>query len=144
MGTKTVYCIRVLKCVNKACPSKYHRELPDIIVPYKRYNAESIEEAIDHGNSDTTVAADEATIKRWRKWFSLNGTYVIMALLSVMATMGDDVIPSSLANEKTHVHKLVEIIKGIVGRKIAWLCESVRILVNSAKWIFNRSAFMTG
>jgi hypothetical protein len=143
-GIKNSYSIRVLKCVNEACPSKYHRELPDFIVPYRRYDAQSIEEAIDLRDSRSTVAADEATIQRWRKWVVLNGTHMLMALLSVIATMENSGTPSSLANEKTHPGNPSQVIKKIIGQTSGWLGVSTRILVNSSKWRFNRSAFLTG
>lgn len=141
-GKEELYNIRVLKCVNKACPSKYHRELPDIIVPYKRYSAESIENAI--GQDETIVAADESTIYRWRKWFNTNATYITMALLGVLITIAGNKETSSLNIEKQRIDAPVEWIKTTTGRTVRWLSEIVRILVNSSRWIVNRSAFLSG
>ena len=143
-GIKKLYSIRILKCENKTCPATYHRELPDIIIPYRRYDAESIEEAIEHSNSDITVAVDQSTIYRWRKWFKRSELYIVMALLSVSAVIGEYTKISSLVNEKQKGSAPKEKIQSIVGRKIKWLSEAVRILVNASKWKINRSAFLTG
>lgn len=138
-GTKSIYSIRVLKCLNRSCPKTYHRELPDIIIPYRRYDAESIEEVITKGNNVITAAADQSTIWRWRKWFELNKIYIVMALLSVSTVIGNNEMSSLAISNWT-----IEFIKEIVTRKVKWLNETVRVLVNSSKWIFNRSAFLTG
>ena len=141
-GEKNNYNIRVLKCVNKTCPTTYHRELPDIIIPYRRYDTESIEEAIARGNTEITVAADESTIRRWRKWFDKNAINIMMALTSVIAVIDGNAKSSSL--ELRSDKNPIQTIKRTVVRKAKWLNEAVRILVNSSKWVFNRSAFMTG
>ena len=143
-GIRRIYCIRVLKCLNTACPTKYHRELPDIITPYKRYDTASIEEAIDTDNHGVTVAADESTIYRWRRWFKENIINIMMSLKSVTDANGDIAETSSLENPEQDSSKPMEIIKVIVSRRVKWLNETVRILVNSSKWVFNRSAFLTG
>lgn len=143
-GEKETYLIRILKCLNTACPTTYHRELPDIITPYKRYSTESIEEAIDTENTNITVAADQSTIYRWRKWFKTSVVYIMMALLSVSVTIGHNTKTPSLEIIKQNTNKPLEIIKETVSRKVKWLNETVRILVNSSKWNFNRSAFLTG
>jgi len=141
-GTKSRYKIRILKCDNKACPTTYHRELPDIIIPYRRYSTESLEEAITKGNAEITVAADESTIRRWRMWFRMNATYIVMALTSVLVVLGNNVESSSLKIQS--IQDTIKTIKRTVVRKAKWLNETVRILVNSAKWVFNRSAFLSG
>ena len=141
-GIINKYSIRILKCVNEPCPAKYHRELPDIITPYRRYGTSSIEEALTLDNSKITIAADESTIHRWQKWFKDNAVNIMMALLSVAATKGANINPSSL--EIQCPQSPVESIKSIVARNERWLNETVRVLVNSSKWVFNRSAFLTG
>lgn len=143
-GIKSQYSIRIMICVNKACPSTYHRELPDIIVPYKRFDAESIEEAVTQSNREIMVAVDQSTIYRWRKWFEKNAVYMMMALLSISAAMENHAELSSLVIEKQKANTPVERIKTIVERETKWLNETVRVLVNSSKWIFNRSAFLSG
>ena len=140
---RNVYSIRILKCNNERCPTIYHRELPDIIIPLKRYDAESIEEAISQKHIKMTVAADESTIRRWRKWFEQHQIYLMMALLSVVTTIETEAEASSLVKQEINSNNPIKRIKEMVDRETKWLNETVRILVNSAKWIFNRSAFLS-
>ena len=141
-GTRGKYNIRVLRCDNKSCPTTYHRELPDIVTPYRRYDTESIEEAITKSNAEITVASDESTIRRWRKWFKEKAINIVMALISVSTVAGNNKRSSSLKPKSSQTP--IEFIKETVERKVKWLNEAVRILVNSSKWIFNRSAFLSG
>ncbi len=60
-----VLIIRRLRCCE--C-EKIHHELPDILVPYKRYGNESFEVVVS-GDNNHSVAADESTIYRLRSWF---------------------------------------------------------------------------
>lgn len=64
LGEKITLIIRRLKCTN--C-KKIHHELPDILVPYKHYDSECIENVIT-GLHKNTVAAEDSTIYRWKKW----------------------------------------------------------------------------
>lgn len=61
---KTTYMIRRLRC--KTC-KRIHRELPDFLLPYKRYDEETIESVIDKKVDDCT--ASPSTIQRWRSWY---------------------------------------------------------------------------
>ena len=63
LGEQIILIIRRLCCDN--C-KRVHHELPDILVPYKRYGSESIE-AVITGDTALTVTADESTINRWGK-----------------------------------------------------------------------------
>ncbi|WP_243122238.1 DUF6431 domain-containing protein [Clostridium thermarum] len=64
-GAVVVLIIRRLRCCE--C-EKIHHELPDILVPYKRYGSESVEVVVS-GDNKHSVAADESTIYRLRSWF---------------------------------------------------------------------------
>ena len=144
-GETKTYCIRVLECTNKACPQTYHRELPDIIVPYRRYDAKTIETAVDHDNKDVLmIPADGSTIKRWQTWFISNEINIMMALKSVVPEIEDNAETSSLTNQNPTSKTPLETIKEIVKREVKWLNETIRILVNYSKWTFNRSAFVSG
>jgi hypothetical protein len=143
-GKKHTYSIRIMKCNNKACPTKYHRELPDIIIPYKRFDAESIEEAIDQDKSSVKVVTDESTIRRWRVWFNSIEVYIMMALLSMTVVIEDNAKSSPLEIEKQNSSNPLATIKRIVQREVKWLNDVVRLLVNSSKWVVNRSAFLSG
>lgn len=61
-GEKVKLVIRRLYC--EAC-RRIHHELPDRLVPYKRYDAENIEGAVSE-RPRTDIAADESTLRRWK------------------------------------------------------------------------------
>ena len=65
-GEKLPLVIRRLKC--KLCGAIHH-ELPDIVVPYKRYGTEAVEKIIAGDTDD--VACEVSTIRRiWAWWYS--------------------------------------------------------------------------
>ena len=72
---KQTYVIRRLRC--KGCKSIHH-ELPDVIVPYKRHCAETIEQAISEETSDavnTVSAISRHTVRRIKKWWNSMSVY---------------------------------------------------------------------
>ena len=70
--------IRRLKCKN--C-GKLHRELPDILLPYKHYRCEIIEETLD--GKEESPGPDARTFQRWRDWFA----WVSMLLERILAAI---------------------------------------------------------
>jgi hypothetical protein len=68
----------------------------------------------------------------------------MMALLSVAAVIENNAEFSSLEIRNQNTNNPIKKIKALVAREERWLSETVRILVNSAKWSFNRSAFLSG
>src|SRR5699024_11238201 len=78
-GKKNVLIIRRMWC--KDC-QRIHHELPDLLVPYKRYTAESLEQIIDD-RKPVDVAADESTLNRWLVWFQVWKFYVAGCLRSI-------------------------------------------------------------
>jgi phage FluMu protein Com len=64
-GEKVWFRIRRLRC--KEC-GKLHRELPDILLPYKHYRCEIIEETLDE--KEEAPGPDARTLQRWRDWFA--------------------------------------------------------------------------
>jgi hypothetical protein len=78
-GERAKLIIRRLRC--KIC-KRIHHELPDILVPYKRYDAESIEGVVSDPPRED-VAADEATLYRWRAWFAAWAVYAAGVLQSI-------------------------------------------------------------
>jgi len=63
-GTWMILLIRRFYCFQ--C-KRVHHELPDIIVPYKRHGAQTIENVINK-NEETPVIMEESTIKRIENW----------------------------------------------------------------------------
>lgn len=61
-GDVTIYKLRRLRC--PGC-GRYHVELPDIMAPRKHYERAAIDAA--RAGSAADVAAEDSTIRRWRK-----------------------------------------------------------------------------
>jgi len=72
IGTLIVLMVRRVKC--KRC-NRIHHVLPDIVVPYKRYDAETIEKIIE-GNQDV-ICCEESTINRIKTWWTEVQSYVV-------------------------------------------------------------------
>ena len=72
-GIKTTLCIRRLKC--PTC-GKLHRELPDIITPFKHYETSIISGVLDGvilpSDEDSEDYPCEMTMIRWHSWLLLN------------------------------------------------------------------------
>jgi hypothetical protein len=78
-GNKNILIIRRLRCQH--CGGIHH-ELPDILVPYKRYSSECIETVISM-NEPISVPADDSTLLRWRNWFSKISFHFLGCLQSI-------------------------------------------------------------
>lgn len=112
-GSRQTLIIRRLVCVD--C-KKIHHELPDIIVPYKRHCAETIEKIIECQGS---VCCEESTILRIRAWWVALSQYFAGVLESLKAKHGE-VLPER-----------------------ATLKEIVRAVANTNLWPHTRSAFLS-
>jgi hypothetical protein len=104
-GEKLTLMIRRLRCGK--C-DRLHHELPDMVVPYKRHSAETIE-AIIGGDE---VAEEKRTAQRIASWWRKAGAY----FLSVMKSLWEK-------------HRLPPVPRPS-------LRELVRAAVNSGNWIF--------
>ena len=137
-GNTKILNIRRLRC--DQC-GRIHHELPDFLVPYKRYESECIE-AVLTNPSNHDVPADESTLFRWVDWFNSFIDYWIGCLISIMLRTKQDNIPlkrSSLISE-TALHKIGR----LVGDAPRWLDRIVHPIVNFNFWIHTRSAFLSG
>ncbi len=124
-GERAKLIIRRLYC--DAC-KKIHHELPDILVPYKRYDAESIE-GIVSVPARTDIAADESTLARWRSWFFAWVVYAEGCLQSISIRFNQPV--DDLSNgPQTALLSLGR----YVGLTMGWLSRIVHSLVNSLLW----------
>ena len=134
-GETTELIIRRLRCVNCRI---IHHELPDCVVPYKRYESMCIEEVVSE--EDPTVAADESTLYRWRSWFLSMARYFAGCLESIHLRFHlDPVEPSSIASQTAHQR-----IGRVVGATNGWLARVVRPIANLNFWVHTRSAFLSG
>lgn len=114
-GGKETLVIRRLCCTD--C-GKIHHELPDCVVPYKRYSAEVIEDIIRIDAENP--CCENSTIWRIKRWWATFCLYFRGVLASL--TEKYDVVFSANPTLK----------------------EIVRAVVNAHLWIHTRSAFLTG
>ncbi|WP_275591438.1 DUF6431 domain-containing protein [Neobacillus cucumis] len=136
-GETKVYNIRRLKCDN--C-GRIHHELPDFLVPYKRYDSESIEMVLSNP-SNHDIPADESTLFRWNEWFKSFLDYWVGCLISIMHQTKQENIPLDLrsVNSETALQRLGR----LVGNASRWLARIVRPIVNINLWLHTRSAFLS-
>lgn len=135
-GQTKILIIRRLRCLS--C-SRIHHELPDCLVPYKRYASLSIEHVLTEAQSPPVLAADDATLYRLKKWFYGILPYLIGCLRSIAIRLGGDPVkePSVLSQS---VHQRIG---HYVGNEPGWLARIVRPIVNANLWIHTRSAFLS-
>lgn len=133
-GEAKILIVRRLKCIN--C-KKIHHELPDILVPYKRYDSSSIETVIDNVDNNDVVV-DDSTIYRWKSWFYCIVNYMVTCIQAILAQHKSRPICSS-GIELIPLKKL----KCYTGDAVGWLARIVKPIVNSNLWVQTRSALMS-
>ena len=79
IGTLTVLMIRRVKC--KGC-DKIHHVLPDTIVPYKRYDAETVAEIIEGDPHETRC--EESAINRIKAWWARIRFHISVTAASII------------------------------------------------------------
>jgi len=87
-----------------------HRGLPDVVIPYKRYDADTIFEAINSGAD--IGAMNDNTVRRWRTWWSVMGEYFVNIYAAICARLNLPRVPNP-------PHELL-----------------IRIAANANKWTF--------
>jgi len=132
LGEWVTLRIRRLRC---PC-GRIHHELPDLIVPYKRYEAACIEKAVSEPLKSSVIAADDSTIYRWRSWFREKANYWIGCLISI--TLRFHQVPVEV--QSTPSQSAHQRIGRMVGTAVKWLARVVRPVVNANLWIYTRSA----
>jgi Domain of unknown function (DUF6431) len=125
--------IRRMQC--KEC-ERIHHELPDIIVPYKRYEAASIEQVVTEPNP--AVAVDESTLRRLRNWFKIWSAYAV-GCLSALANRYNLPVKASSKPLQSSLQRIGQ----FVGNADGWLARSVRSIANVNLWAQTRSAFLS-
>lgn len=130
-GEKKALIIRRLRC--QGC-GRVHHELPDIIVPYKRYSSEARELIVSssHVGKDT-YPCEHSTATRIKIWFFLLSEYIKNTLTSLRLIYNRDI---ELCNDVDFLIKSLENNSGITG----WLKKLVRFFVNSGRWLHTRFA----
>lgn len=118
-GKRVTLIIRRLRC--KSC-NKIHHELPDILVPYKRYESDSIENTLDNIEI-SSVAAEESTIYRWKKWYKDLYKRMITYFLLIPYT-------AEISSRFSDFINILSLLK----KSPKWLPIIVSQLVNLALW----------
>jgi hypothetical protein len=114
-GNKDILIIRRLRCKNCRV---IHHELPDILIPYKRHCADTVENIIS-GNTDD-VCCEERTIHRIRAWWAACKLYFRSVLASLREKYDAAFSPRPAPR------------------------EIVRAVVNANLWVHTRSVFLSG
>ncbi|WP_371825253.1 DUF6431 domain-containing protein [Paenibacillus soyae] len=125
-GERAKLIIRRLYCTSCA---RIHHELPDLLVPYKRYDAESIEDVLQEPDA-SAVAADESTISRWLAWFQVWAVYAAAALQAISIRFKLPVQQASVA-PRSALHALGRYVGDVAG----WLGRAVRPIANLNLWV---------
>lgn len=128
-GEKRILVIRRLKCLG--C-GRIHHELPDIIIPYKRYGSETVE-CIVSLTDENDYPCELSTAKRLKIWFYLLRKYFNNTLISLTFLYDYD---KELCKEIGSLITRLNSSTGVTG----WLKKLVRYLVNSGRWLHTRSA----
>lgn len=135
-GETIILNIRRLRCI--LC-KKIHHELPDFVVPYKRYEVDCIESTVGGDPKTSDTAADECTLYRWRCWFENLAPYLVGCLTSLSFRYSQ--IPVELPSEVPR--SALQRIGCFVGNAPRWLARVVRPIANLNLWIHTRSAFLS-
>ena len=134
-GESCSLVIRRLRC--RQC-NRIRHELPDILVPYKRYDSESIV-AVVTGSSALSVAADESTIIRWRSWFQTHSSYFLGCLNSIAIRFLPNAKEVVLDLPRSMLQKIWQHTSNAIG----WLAKVVRPIANVYLWVHTRFAFLS-
>lgn len=120
-GSCTTLIIRVLQCVD--C-KRTHRELPDIVIPYKRYESDVFETILadtEHRDKLVDYPCEQRTAIRIKLWFYLMHHYFEGIIRSL--------------NESFHIEAPVTLpLYPLSNQPAGWLKHLVRSVVNSSRW----------
>ncbi len=137
--------IRRLRCTNRGC-NMLHRELPDIIAPFKHFEADVIagvlEGLITSGTRGFEDHPCESTMLRWHHW-------LYASLLADEAPSPQDSQPQAgigrpLAPYILHIHKLMESTADWLKILLRRLYESGRFLAYSHQFLCTDFCFTVG
>jgi len=132
-GDWKILVIRRLRCRNPQC-RRIHAELPDILVPYKRYGVCSIQARTDRNCPGCT--AEESTRWRWKTWYRQLRNHFLGVAQSIWRHQAE-VTRTLLASPTSN--------PTFFWNEAAWsLAELVRMTVNSGNWLTTRTALVAG
>ena len=134
-GEVIILMIRRLRC--QSC-QRIHHELPDLLVPFKHYDSESIEMVITNP-PNLPVAADESTLYRWRSWFDWIGSYLAGCLTSIATRFFAKTVDDWPSQPQSVLQRIWHYTKPSTG----WLSRTVRSVTNLNLWVQTRFAFLS-
>lgn len=132
-GDWRVLVIRRLRCKNPRC-RRIHVELPDFLVPYKRYQVGVIAAVL--GGTARIAPLEESTRQRWRVWYGRLRNHLLGVAASVQRQLQE-------AAQTLLASPTLEAITS-PNPDMLNLADLVRLAVNSGNWITTRSAMVTG
>jgi hypothetical protein len=128
--------IRRLRCAG--CRTIHH-ELPDLLVPYKRYESRCIEQAAREPEASVTACAESSTLMRWKHWFRVLSVYW-MGVLNALAFRYPET--ASTSTEPSLV--MPPGADPVFPEQIpGWLAQIVRCVTNAHLWVHTRSAYLS-
>jgi hypothetical protein len=127
-GDRETWIVRRLQC--RSC-GKLHTELPDFILPFKHYEAQTIQSTLDE-EPDNSCAADDSTLRCWRQSFS-DVRFSIIALLTALYMKA--------MNKTAPLFQFENILSKLRARQKNWLAFVFRLLINSGHRLRTRFAF---
>jgi hypothetical protein len=125
------FLLRRLRCQTKGC-RKLHRELPDIIQPYKHYESEVIQAAIDGSEDAGKCSADNRTIRRWKSEFANAKADIEQRLASLYTQTTEELVPLGASSM---------FLDGIKSKHSRWLPFVMGLLINNGHKICTEFAF---
>jgi len=128
-GKVDCYRLRRLRCLVCAV---LHTEIPDIIQPYKHYNARVIQSVLDGNKEAESCNADTSTFRRWKNSFSKAAPDINQRLASITARE---------TNEITPIIHIEQILDHIRTRQKQWLSFVMGLLINNGHRICTQFAF---
>ncbi|MGL4337979.1 MAG: DUF6431 domain-containing protein [Turicibacter sp.] len=119
--------VRKLRC-SHCCIG--HHELPNFLVPYKRYDAHTIQLVLTSSITDCDQSVSDSTIYRWKASFTNLIPYFLNALLSLATRFnlqGESLMTPSRISSFSPFSKLLPTSDN-------WLASLVKTLVNASLW----------
>lgn len=128
-GNKITLNIQRHRCKN--C-GRIHHELPDMLVPYKLHELESIEQILTQGKSKpVTIPVDDSIIRGWRIWFNDRANHFIGCLRAIQSRIQRVEENARFQPPRSSLQRIYE----LVGSAKNWLARVVRPVANSNNWL---------
>jgi len=127
-GKVFLYLLRRFICQH--C-EKLHREIPDVIHPYKHYDTDTIQSVLDESEEAKACVVDDSTIRRWKNEFTEKEPEINQELASIRTRETDEKVPLILAEQ---------LLTRIRSRHKHWLRFVTALLINNGCKICTRIA----